>query len=658
MTHDIERANSALWSIDPSAQRGEWFKVAAAAKSAGVSFETFHEWSSSAPNYKGEQDCRTAWNSAKDGKGVGEASLFFMAQQAGWREEKTPKGNLDAKAIWDECRDAQNSHAYVQKKLGLPDGLRTYTGTLKVAGNALDGSLVVPARTLSGQIVSLQFITADNKLFLPKAKLGDDGCFVVGKIGAGDVYLCEGIGQAWAAHQATGKAAVVSFGWGRIATLAKAITKAYPNARVVIVPDGGKQSDALSIAKLVGCDYVPVPDDWERNADINDLQKTEGLDAVRSFLEQKESAPLHVFPTESGSIADFLTSEPPELHWLIPDRLLSNRAHLLTGVGGTSKTTVLYHLGIGTVVGHLPWGWTFDRTGAALLLLAEDDGGNVHRAIVKHRDNLSLKEQALIAERLRIFPMAGKQCRLLKAAANGTLEETEECRGLFNLAKSIPNLAFIGLDPALGLTEGDEMSPAHQRRLGELVDRLALETGAAVVLASHAAKAVSNADEVGTHTSRGSGAITDAVRAELVLRTMTAPEARKFGIKGIEERKAHVQLVLTKGNHAPPSAFVPVWLKRGAGGLLSLAELQEPEDDGIGVREERALDILKEMSKECAPKISEWRTACDAEGLVSGKTDSAKEKAMNRIAASLVQAGLVEKGMTKGVYVPVIGGDE
>ena len=658
MTHDTQRANSALWSIDPSGERGEWFKVAAAAKSAGVSFETFHEWSSGAANYKNEQDCRTAWNSAKDGKGVGEATLFYLAQQAGWREEKTPKGNLDPKAIWDDCTDAQNRHAYVQKKLGQPEGLRTYSGTLIVSGNAVDGALVVPVRTLSGQIVSLQFITEDYKRFLPGAKLGDDGCFIVGKIEAGDVYLCEGIGQAWSAHQATGKAAVVAFGWGRITTLAKAISKKYPNARVVIVPDGGKQQDAINIAKLVGCSYVPVPEDWERNADINDLQQSDELEAVRSLLEQKVSPPLHIFPTESGSISDFLTTEPPELHWLIPDRLLSNRAHLLTGVGGTSKTTVLYHLGIGTVVGHLPWGWKFDRTGAALLLLAEDDTGNVHRAIVKHRDNLSTNEQALIAERLRIFPMAGKQCRLLKAAANGTLEETEECRGLFNLAKSIPNLAFIGLDPALGLTEGDEMSPAHQRRLGELVDRLALETGASVVLASHAAKAVSNSDEIGTHTSRGSGAITDAVRAELVLRTMTASEARKFGIKGIEERKAHVQLVLTKGNHAPPSAFVPVWLKRGAGGLLSLAELQETEDDGVGVREERAFEILIELSKECAPRMKEWRAACDAEGLLSGKNDTAKAKAMGRIAKALSVAGLVESGMTKGVYVPVIGGEE
>jgi hypothetical protein len=52
--------------------------------------------------------------------------------------------------------------------------------------------------------------------------------------------------------------------------------------------------------------------------------------------------------------------------------------------------------------------------------------------------------------------------------------------------------------------------------------------GACVVLASHSAKALQGADEIGSHSSRGGGAITDAVRAEFVLRTMTAAEAKRY----------------------------------------------------------------------------------------------------------------------------------
>jgi hypothetical protein len=41
----------------------------------------------------------------------------------------------------------------------LADGLRVYHGPLAIAGQPCDGSLVLPCRTLAGDLVSLQFIT-------------------------------------------------------------------------------------------------------------------------------------------------------------------------------------------------------------------------------------------------------------------------------------------------------------------------------------------------------------------------------------------------------------------------------------------------------------------------------------------------------------------
>jgi RecA-family ATPase len=72
----------------------------------------------------------------------------------------------------------------------------------------------------------------------------------------------------------------------------------------------------------------------------------------------------------------------------------------------------------------------------------------------------------------------------------------------------------VGFDPALGITEGDEMNQAHQRRLGELMDRIAIDSGACVMVTTHAARSMLHADELGSHSSRGGGAITDAVRGE------------------------------------------------------------------------------------------------------------------------------------------------
>jgi len=174
------------------------------------------------------------------------------------------------------------------------------------------------------------------------------------------------------------------------------------------------------------------------------------------------------------------------------------------------------------------------------------------------------------------------------------------------------------------------------------------------MLATHAGKSLANAEEIGSHTARGGGALTDAVRAEYVLRTMTASEARSFGIDSIEERKAHVQLVATKGNALPPAAFAPVWLRRGSGGVLEAADLVPQTAPSIGPREVRALEILRALAVVSAPRLGAWRDACLKVNLLTGATDRAREKAMDRIRDALLAARLIEPGATRGFYVPKV----
>lgn len=357
----------------------------------------------------------------------------------------------------------------------------------------------------------------------------------------------------------------------------------------------------------------------------------------------------------SGEVGEFLRTEPPPVAWFARDRLLAGRAHTLAGMGGASKTRMQYYLGFGGVLGRVPWGWTIERTGSAALFLAEDTAEGVHRTIdaMARSMRLSAADRAKLAERLRVFPLAGKSSHLMLAGPGGALTESWRVERMLELLRTLPPpLVYVGLDPALGLTEGDELNPSHQRRLGELVDRIAIELRACAVLNTHATKGLQVLDEIGSHTSRGSGAITDAVRGEFVLRTMTAAEAKRFGVDDLEERKAFVQLVAVKGNEMPPAAFAPVWLRRGHGGVLEPAELTEQEVPRVGKREMGALAILRGLAADSAPQLKAWREACVAEGLVTGPTDRAREKAMERIRDALLAAGLIERGVGRGVCVP------
>jgi hypothetical protein len=81
------------------------------------------------------------------------------------------------------------------------------------------------------------------KLNLPGHSV--QGWFTVGEIAQWQtVYIVEGIGQAWACWQATGAAAVVAFGAGNMGKVATALRQNDDAARLVLVPDVGKEDDA------------------------------------------------------------------------------------------------------------------------------------------------------------------------------------------------------------------------------------------------------------------------------------------------------------------------------------------------------------------------------------------------------------------------------
>jgi putative DNA primase/helicase len=64
-------------------------------------------------------------------------------------------------------------------------------------------------------------------------------------------YIVEGIGQAWDAWKATGCAAVVCFGADRMATVAAVMRDKYPAARLMVLPNRGKESQAEAIGRAV-----------------------------------------------------------------------------------------------------------------------------------------------------------------------------------------------------------------------------------------------------------------------------------------------------------------------------------------------------------------------------------------------------------------------
>ncbi len=366
MPADLDRARDALQFIPPDLPRDEWVTVGMAAHAAGLQFDDFNAWSAAAGNYS-ERDARDTWRSFKPGKGVGAGTLFKVAADHGRGRDsaannvrqsrptqaptrpaapaKAPRPGMGAAEVWARCKPATAEHGYIVEKQGNAAGLRVVPDgdLLTVAGQRMAGALVVPVLA-DGVPVSLQFVGSPeqaaawkaagrpSKLNLPGAPVA--GVFIVGDmVASGTVFVCEGIGQAWACWQATGCAAVVAFGWGRVRGVAADLRQRDASARLVLVPDVGKETEAETIAREVGALFVTMPEGWPLNADVNNLAQRDGADVLQALLTSASESPKPEPRFKLLTSAD-LHALPP-LTWRIRGVL---PAHGLASVYGPSAS--------------------------------------------------------------------------------------------------------------------------------------------------------------------------------------------------------------------------------------------------------------------------------------------------------------------------------
>jgi hypothetical protein len=396
---EIDRAKDALMSLDAGTDREAWVKIGMAAKAAGLAFEDFHNWSATAGNYRNEAECRSVWQSIKAGS-IGAGSLFHHARAAGWNDgdeppAKRPQSHQDKRpqpeqpkapphdplVLWDACKPATADQEYISRKKGLPDGLRVYNGPLTIAGQACAGSLVLPCSTLAGEVVSLQFIpTEGKKLFLTGCKLAPDACLTIGgPVREGHpIYIAEGIGQAWSAHQATRAPAVCCFGVGRMAGVAKALREHYPAARLVVVADAGKENQAEAIAKSVSGGWVGMPAGSPPNFDLNDLHQAKGLDAARELLERVKEIPQRFQLLTAAELA-----KRPPARWRVRGVLPLEGIAAIFGPSGSGKSFLVLDL-LAAVASGAAWFGCRTKAAPVLYVALEGEAGIAQRVQAYH----------------------------------------------------------------------------------------------------------------------------------------------------------------------------------------------------------------------------------------------------------------------------------
>lgn len=377
--------------------------------------------------------------------------------------------------VWGRCK-AASEHPYITQKQGTPEGLRVVPAgdRLSIAGESMAGALVVPVLRQDGTLSTLQLIappeTAQRlkaagkpaKLNLPGYPL--EGSYTVGDmVPGGVVYLCEGIGQAWAAWKATGRPAVVCFGWGRVRTVAGELRQRDASARLVLVPDVGKEQEAERIARDVGAAVAAMPEGWPNNSDVNDLAQRDGFDTLEVLLSDASDPPQRYKLLNSADLAAL-----PPLQWRIRGVLPAVGLAGLYGPSASGKSFLGFDMGAAIAEG-CRWFGCRVETAPVVYAALEGEAG------------FKLRAQAWEAHQGRTLP-----ARLHMVLQPFKLTEPQDVR---DLAAVVPAGAVVFLDTLnRAAPTADENSSRDMGEILEAAKRLQSMTGGLVVLIHHTGK--------------------------------------------------------------------------------------------------------------------------------------------------------------------------
>lgn len=571
----LDRAREALHTIPADLPRDEWVRAGMAAHAAGLDFDEFDTWSANAPSYD-PRAARDTWRSFRPDGGIGPGTLFAMAELYGWkqgngraqvspRSKEVPKPHPQGggpSRVFDRFTPATADHAYIVAKQGIPDGLRVVPSgdPLRIAGQSMVGCLAVPCHRADGTVSTLQFVPAPGqgkKLNLPGNAF--DGWFTVGQLtSGGTAYLCEGIGQGWACWKATGQAAVVCFGWGRVRTVAAQLRERHPEATLVVVPDVGKEDDAEKLATDMHLQWVRLPAGWPQNADVNDLAQRDGFDALEALL----AAPIRPLRNEPRPpfalvpIADLDHFDPPPPVYAWEGLIPSGHVTLVAAHGGVGKTTLMLMLSV-SVAAERPLFGIPTSPGGVVFFSGEDGAGRMRYQLRYICRQLGVSATAL-AERLFILDATDDPTLFAEVMTAGRREgittATYDALREFLAGKDV---RLLVIDNASDVFDASEIERAKVRGLMRALARIAREFDLAVVLLAHVDKGTSRGERAGTEAYTGSTAWHNSARSRLaVLRD-------KDGALLIEHQKhnlgpLHAPIRLTWPHGGIPQADEPL----------------------------------------------------------------------------------------------------
>ena len=233
---------------DKSGSLNGWYKLHLDGRAAGI----FGSW---------RHDINQRWNSGGEFRRLtpDEKRAFAIEKQRKEDDRKKAEAVHYASAVrksaylWNHSTPAID-HPYLSKKRIKPYMTRIYKG-----------SLVIPMKDESNNLVCLQFIADDGDKVMMGGGIAKGGFLPFGDLTTDSktILICEGFATGASLYENKGLFTFVAFSAGNLINVAKIVKQHYPDSEIIICGDndhsGVGQKAARAAALAVGGKYLLPP---------------------------------------------------------------------------------------------------------------------------------------------------------------------------------------------------------------------------------------------------------------------------------------------------------------------------------------------------------------------------------------------------------------
>ena len=470
---------------------------------------------------------------------------------------------IEVKQRFDICKSV-SKHEYLTNKKVKSYGLKQ-----------LNGNLVVPVYSTTGNLRSLQYIDKKGRKKFVTASEIKGNVFLIGTTfkdlpKCEKLVLAEGYSTSATIHEATNLPVACVFSANFLFDAATKLRSIATGTRFILALDhdesGVGDKKAQECATAISNCAVRLPSEV---GDYNDLYLKHGLERVSNEIID------HKLGIKRYAIRN-LVDKPEPVEWLVDSFIPLGKPGILAAVGGVGKSLSVIQLALTICNGGRWWGKDIKQKGNTVIFCAEDDMSEIHRRI----DMLDPKGKRFDSEyEVYVFPVPEQKEPMILLREEGVTPIAQE---LVDELQAIPNLKLVCFDPLQAFTTGNVSSSNEVGQLwGSYCANISARLGVTTLTVHHLNKsALSNdSDDAMSHRAeiRGASSITDSVRWAIAMWLADTETCERIcEEQGIEfDRMAVVKASLVKSNTGNVDYKIKTLFRKNAV-LELLDDLQKP----------------------------------------------------------------------------------